>query len=143
VIRIRQAGVADAAALAELWRAAGLDDRPADAVAGELADMAARNPELLLAATDDDGRVVGSVIAGFDGRRGWVNRLAVAAERRGEGIARRLMDRVEAELAAKGCRKVNLMVRRDNARVVAFYRQRGFEPDDVVFLGKWLRRPGG
>ena len=85
--------------------------------------------------------VVGTVMAGYDGHRGWVYRLAVSPEHRGKGIAARLMRRAEAALAALGCGKVNLQVRAGNEAVVGFYRSLGYEVEERVSLGKELRRP--
>lgn len=85
-----------------------------------------------------DDRVVGTVLAGFDGVRGWMHHLAVRPNLHRRGIASRLVDRVEEELVAVGCPKLNLQVRGSNAAVVAFYESRGFGRDDVISLGKPL-----
>ena len=85
-------------------------------------------------------RVVGTVMAGYDGHRGWIYRLAVSPEHRGEGIAARLMRQAEAALAARGCAKVNLQVRVGNEAVVGFYRSLGYEVEERVSLGKELAR---
>ena len=135
-VSIRAGTPADADALVDLWRAAGLQFR-AHEVAAELAAVTARDPEIVLVAEDGSG-VVGSVFGAFDGRRGWVNRLATRPDRRGEGVARALMDRLEEALRAKGCTKVNLLVQRSNAEVLEFYARRGYVSDDVVFVGKRL-----
>ena len=123
-------------AAVSLWEAAGLRFR-AHEVAAELASVTARDPEVVLMAEDESG-LVGSVFGAFDGRRGWVNRLATRPDRRGEGVARELMERLEDALRAKGCTKVNLLVRRSNEEVLEFYARRGYVADDVVFIGKRL-----
>ncbi|HEX5985189.1 MAG TPA: GNAT family acetyltransferase [Nocardioides sp.] len=135
-VTIRPGTPDDADALMELWEAAGLKFR-AHEVAAELASVTARDPEVVLVAEDESG-LVGSVFGAFDGRRGWVNRLATRPDRRGEGVARALMDRLEDALRAKGCTKVNLLVRRSNDEVLEFYARRGYVADDVVFIGKRL-----
>jgi ribosomal protein S18 acetylase RimI-like enzyme len=82
---------------------------------------------------------VGSVIGGFDGRRGLIYHLAVAASFRGLGIGSRLMDEVEARLRSKGCLKCYLLVTADNPEVEAYYQQRGWQPMDTIHLfGKEL-----
>jgi GNAT superfamily N-acetyltransferase len=135
-LTIRPGTPGDADALVELWHAAGLRFRPHE-VAVELASVTSRDPEIVLVAEDGSG-LVGSVFGAFDGRRGWVNRLATRPDRRGEGVARALMDRLEDGLRAKGCTKVNLLVQRSNADVLEFYARRGYVADDVVFIGKRL-----
>ena len=85
-----------------------------------------------------EGRLVATVMAGFEGHRGWVNYLAVAADCRQQGFGRLLMDEAEARLRAMGCPKISLQIRRSNADVVAFYRSIGYTEDDVVSMGKRL-----
>ena len=85
-----------------------------------------------------EGRLVATVMAGFEGHRGWVNYLAVAADCRQQGFGRLLMDEAEARLRAMGCPKISLQIRRSNADVVAFYRSIGYAEDDVVSMGKRL-----
>jgi len=95
------------------------------------------NPELFLVG-ELDGRVVASVMGGYEGHRGWVNYLAVEPEQQRRGFGRALMRAVEAEIAAKGGPKVNLQVREDNVDVIAFYRRIGYKLDGVVGMGKRL-----
>jgi ribosomal protein S18 acetylase RimI-like enzyme len=83
-------------------------------------------------------RVVATVLAGFDGVRGWVYHLAVAPKLRRRGLAGRLMDHAEEELLARGCPKLNLQVRTSNVEVVTFYEGRGYAVDQVISLGKVL-----
>ena len=89
--------------------------------------------------------VAGTVLAGFDGVRGWVHHLAVLPQLRRRGIASLLMNRAEEGLLALGCPKLNLQVRRSNTAVVAFYESRGHTVDDVISfgkpLGRWRRDP--
>ena len=77
-------------------------------------------------------------MAGYDGHRGSVNYLAVDPQLRRRGHGRAMMRRVEELLLAYGCPKLNLVVRSANAEVIAFYRQLGYAPDEVVALGKRL-----
>ncbi len=82
--------------------------------------------------------VVGTVMAGYDGHRGWINYLATDPAHRGRGIGRALMAAAERELAAAGCAKINLQVRSENAAVIAFYSRLGYVQDPVVSMGKRL-----
>jgi ribosomal protein S18 acetylase RimI-like enzyme len=85
-----------------------------------------------------DGAIVGSVMAGYDGHRGWINYLAVAPARRGEGLGRALMSAAEARLCAVGCPKINLQVRNTNTDALAFYERLGFAVDAAISMGKRL-----
>ena len=85
-------------------------------------------------------RVVATVMAGYEGHRGWINYLAVAPEYRKGGYGRRLMEEAEARLGALGCPKINLQVRSSNAGVIEFYERIGFSEDDVVSMGKRLEQ---
>lgn len=96
------------------------------------------NPELFLVAVAEDGRVVGTVMGGYEGHRGWINYLAVSPDCQGQGIGRALMDAVEAKLATLGCAKINLQVRTNNRAVIQFYGHLGYHIDDVISLGKRL-----
>ena len=108
-----------------------------DALA-EIAKKIARDPDLFLVA-ESDNAIIGSVIGGFDGRRGLIYHLAVTSSFRGLGIGSRLMDEVEARLRAKGCLKCYLLVTRDNPEAEGYYQQRGWQPMDTIHLfGKEL-----
>ena len=85
-----------------------------------------------------EARVIGTVLAGFDGVRGWVHRLAVHSDHRRHGIAAALMARAEAELTAIGCPKLNLQVRASNEQVVQFYKSLGYDVEARISLGKVL-----
>lgn len=85
-----------------------------------------------------DGQVIGTVMGGYDGHRGWVYSLAVAPQARRQNIATQLMRHVEGVLAQRGCLKVNLQVLASNAQVVAFYRKLGYAVEERVSMGKLL-----
>lgn len=118
-----------------LWERVGLT-RPWNDPRADIARARAVWPDLLLVA-DDDG-VVGTVMAGYDGHRGWLYYLATDPSRRGEGIGSALVSEAERRLAELGCPKVQLMVRADNTPVLAFYDERGYETSDVRVSGRRL-----
>jgi len=126
----------DADAVVALWEEAGLT-RPWNDPRADIERMLAVWPELLLVA-EDAGRVVGSVMAGYDGHRGWLYYLASARDRRGEGIGRKLVEEAERRLIGLGCPKVQLMVRPGNELVFAFYDSAGYERFDIAMTGKRL-----
>ena len=136
---IRPYRPADRGEVETLWRDVFAGDPPWNAPGDVIDRKRAVQPELFLVGVQE-GSVVGTVLAGFDGVRGWVHHLAVRPDRRRRGIASQLMDRAEAGLVALGCPKLNLQVREANAAVLAFYRSRGFVQDEVIPLGKPLGR---
>jgi ribosomal protein S18 acetylase RimI-like enzyme len=87
-----------------------------------------------------DGLLVGTVMSGYDGHRGWVYSLAVGSEVRRRGSGTALMQHVERELASRGCPKVNLQVLASNAATVAFYEKLGYSVEERVSMGKLLGR---
>ena len=97
-----------------------------------------RDPDLFLVA-EDGGRLVGTVMGGFDGRRGMVYHLAVDAGYRTRGVGSQLMEALEARLRRKGCLRCYLLVTRDNQAAIEFYQRRGWaEMDDLFIYGKEL-----
>jgi ribosomal protein S18 acetylase RimI-like enzyme len=82
--------------------------------------------------------IVGSVMVGHDGHRGWLYYLAVAPSEQGTGWGRRIVDHAERFLGDQGIRKVQLMVRTSNEEVIEFYEGLGYERQPIVVLGKWL-----
>jgi ribosomal protein S18 acetylase RimI-like enzyme len=94
-------------------------------------------PDLFLVGVVGE-EVVGTVMVGYDGHRGWINYLAVAPAHQRKGVGRALMEEAERLLRAAGCPKINLQVRATNTAVIEFYRRVGFNVEDVVNLGKRL-----
>ena len=97
---------------------------PSDSPA-EIQKKVARDPDLFLVA-EMDGRVIGTVIGGYDGRRGMIYHLAVLPAFRGRGIGSQLLTEVERRLQARGCLKCYLLVIGDNREAIEFYEQRGW-----------------
>lgn len=123
-------------ALVALWSAADLV-RPWNDPGSDIERKLAHDVDGLLV-LELDGQVVGSVMAGYDGHRGWVNYLAVDPQHRARGFGASLMAAAERRLAEMGCPKVNLQVRIGNEAIVDFYRHLGYAVDDVLSMGKRL-----
>jgi len=134
---IRAFAEGDADEVVALWHLCGLT-RPWNDPHRDISRKLEVQRELFLVDVDDDGSITGTVMAGYDGHRGWVNYLAVAPSARGSGRGRALMDEVERALTALGCPKLNLQVRAGNAEAVGFYRAIGYDVDDVVSMGRRL-----
>ena len=126
----------DEEAVVALWNVCGLV-RPWNDPHKDIARKLTVQRELFLIG-EVDGRLVATVMAGFEGHRGWVNYLAVAPGLRGRGYAARLMQRVEEDLLAVGCPKISLLVRAGNTEVLAFYSKLGYAADEAIPLGKRL-----
>jgi ribosomal protein S18 acetylase RimI-like enzyme len=135
-MQIRPYQATDEAAVVALWEECRLT-RSWNDPRKDIARKLAVQPELFLVGVVD-GAVVASVMAGYEGHRGWVNYLAVAPRLRGQGFGRALMQQVERALLERGCPKLNLQVRRSNRAAIDFYRKLGYLEDDSVSLGKRL-----
>lgn len=128
----------DEAALVTLWETCGLT-RPWNDPRRDIERKVDWDGEHLVVAEMADV-LVGSVMLGYEGHRGWLHYLAVHPDHRGTGLGRRLVEDALELLASLGCAKVNLQVRRSNLEAVAFYEHLGFVEDDVVSLGRRLVR---
>ncbi|HVY39963.1 MAG TPA: GNAT family acetyltransferase [Polyangia bacterium] len=137
MLQIRAFDKHDQPALEELWSAVFADDPAWNAPAALIARKLTVQPELLLVALLD-GRLVGAVMAGFDGVRGWIYHLAVAPDARRRGVGRQLIRAAEARLRDLGCPKVNLQVRASNRGVVEFYNALGYRSEERVSMGRRL-----
>jgi ribosomal protein S18 acetylase RimI-like enzyme len=135
-VLVRAFKEADEARVIELWTFAGLV-RPWNDPKKDIARKLKVQRELFLVA-ELDGVIVGTVMAGYEGHRGWVNYLAVDIGQRRRGIGTALMRDAERRLRLLGCPKINLQIRRENTGVQAFYAAIGFKEDAAVSMGKRL-----
>ncbi|MDU0365781.1 GNAT family acetyltransferase [Microbacterium sp. NPDC089180] len=135
-IAIRAFVPSDEDAVVALWEDAGLT-RPWNDPRADIRRKLTVQPELFLVAVDGDA-LVGSVMAGYDGHRGWLYYLAAAASHRGRGVGRTLVAEAERLLEEMGCPKVQLMVRPDNTGARGFYDALGYEPFETWATGRRL-----
>jgi ribosomal protein S18 acetylase RimI-like enzyme len=133
---LRPALPADAATVIALWRAAGLT-RPWNDPDSDFT-KAIDHPLACVLIAERDGQAVGTIMAGHDGHRGWLYYLGVAPAAQRQGLGRLLVKAAEAWLTERGCPKVMLMVRSDNAAVAAFYQTLGYDTQAVSTFGKRL-----
>jgi len=126
----------DSAAVIALWHLCNLT-RPWNNPQKDIQRKCAVHDNLFLVALNDNN-IVGTVMGGYEGHRGWVNYLAVHPDFRRLGIARQLMQNVESKLLALGCPKINLQIRLDNVQACAFYASLGFSDDQCTSMGKRL-----
>lgn len=133
---IRPFAEPDRAGVVALWRRAGLT-RPWNDPDRDIDRKLAVQPDLLLVGAEG-GRIVATAMAGYDGHRGSLYYLAVDPERQGAGLGRAMMAHVEALLLARGCPKLNIPVRSDNAPARGFYAALGYAHEAVDTWGKRL-----
>lgn len=133
---IRSFARRDEDAAIALWRACDLT-RPWNDPRKDIARKLKVQPELFLVG-EEGGKLVATLMAGYEGHRGWVNYLAVSPPHRRRGYARVLMQEAETRLLALGCPKLNVQVRSANAEALDFYRALGYLRDEAVSLGKRL-----
>lgn len=131
----------DVDAVIALWHACKLT-RPWNDPTSDIA-FARRTPTSEIFVSADQGEIVGSVMCGHDGHRGWMYYLAVAPNRQGSSLGRALVTHAEDWLRAQGVPKLELMVREENKAVEAFYHTCGYKNEPVLVLSKWLRKPDG
>ncbi len=125
-----------------LWLSAGpgVDRRPSDE-RDQVALKIGRDPDLFLLATLG-GRIVGAVMGGWDGRRGYVYHLAVAPDVRRRGVGGALMDELEDRLRRKGALKAKCQIYTHNEESLDFFRRRGWDIEEGLWpVGKWLAGP--
>jgi ribosomal protein S18 acetylase RimI-like enzyme len=136
-MHIRPYADADEQAVIALWREVLPDAAPHNDPATAIRTKLAAERDLFFVATVD-GAVVGTVMGGYDGHRGWVYSVAVKPQHRRRGIGAALLRRLEEALVRRGCLKVNLQVRASNAGVIVFYERLGYAVEERVSMGKRL-----
>jgi ribosomal protein S18 acetylase RimI-like enzyme len=134
MLQIRQFHPDDEPAVIELWRKCDLlrswNDPHLD-----IHHKLKQNDGLFLVGLLD-GQIIASVMAGYDGHRGWLYLVGVDPAHRRHGHARQLIVEIERLLRERGCRKINLQVRDTNQQVIDFYKRVGYSVDPVLSLGK-------
>jgi ribosomal protein S18 acetylase RimI-like enzyme len=122
-----------------LWHEAFPNDPPWNAAEIAIPAKLKIQPELFLVAINQES-VIGSIIAGYDGHRGWLYAAAVLQSHQRQGIGTALVREAENLLSAMGCTKINLQVRASNTAVARFYNSLGYEIEERVSMGKRLHQ---
>ncbi len=137
-MRIREFTLSDYERVVQLWKEAGIILRPGDEREGVKLKLE-RDPDLFLVA-EDDGELVGVVLGTWDGRRGWLNHLAVRSDHRRSGIGRVLIREVERRLISKGAVKVNAQIYKSNHTSLEFFKSLNYEiHSDLFMVGRELK----
>ncbi|TVM18256.1 GNAT family acetyltransferase [Oceanidesulfovibrio indonesiensis] len=130
----------DMEGIVAVWRECGLT-APQNNPWKDIQRKLRQNDGLFLVARtmdQNDGRVIGTVMGGYDGHRGWIYYLGVLPAYQGADIGRKLVECVTRKLAVQGCPKINLQVRASNLQCLGFYETLGFEREAVLSYGKRL-----
>ncbi len=136
-MNIRPFEITDSDAVEQLWKKVFPDDPPHNAPRKVIDEKMSVQKELFFVA-EDNGSIIGTVMSGYDGHRGWLYSVAVKSECRRKGVGRQLVDHAVTALSSIGCLKVNLQVRSTNAEVVAFYKTLGFSIEERISMRKRL-----
>ena len=136
-VHVRQYEATDDHELIALWSNVFPKDPPRNDPSKIIQRKELRQSELLFVAVRDDS-IIGAVVGGYDGYRGWIYHLAVHPDHRRQGVARLLVRTAEAKLAELGCPKVNLQIRSDNQSVQTFYEGLGYSTEERISMGKPL-----
>ena len=138
-MRIRGFRIEDYPVVRELWQSASLELRPGDEIE-DIKLKLKRDPDLFLIA-EQDNQIVGSVIGGWDGRRGWIYHLAVSPNYQRKKVGSGLIEELEKRLVAKGARMINAQIHKLNAKSSTFFKAIGYdERSHLIMVGKQLRK---
>ena len=135
-LAIAEIADADVADVVALWQACGLT-RPWNDPAADIA-LARRGSNSTILIGRDGDAIVATVMVGHDGHRGWVYYVATDPDRRAKGFGRAIMNAAEDWLRAAGIAKLQLLVRRENAKAGAFYQSIGYTEAQTIVFAKWL-----
>ncbi|NKC11863.1 MAG: GNAT family acetyltransferase [Gammaproteobacteria bacterium] len=138
-MEIRKFTDADSDQLKALWRLTLPDEAPYNQPDYSLAAKLAFDDMIFVAA--GGGTLLGSVMAGYDGHRGWLYCVCVAPEYRRRGLGGQLVQHALAALTHKGCAKVNIQIREDNQAAAGFYATLGFAVEARISMGIQLPQP--
>jgi ribosomal protein S18 acetylase RimI-like enzyme len=120
-----------------LWQEAFPNDAAWNKASVAIPEKMRFQPDLMLVAHEGP-LVIGSVMAGYEGHRGWISRIAVLRAHRHKRFGQALLAEAERRLAALGCTKINLQVVETNSAVVRFYEEAGYEIEPRISMSKHL-----
>lgn len=135
-MNFREFSLDDFDSVINLWKKAGLIISRSDTLEG-LKKKIKRDPQLFFV-MEKDSFIIGVVMGSYDGRRGWINHLAVDPEYQGMKIGQQIIKELEMRFKKIGCEKINLLIERNNEEVQEFYEKQGFKKDELLFMEKWI-----
>jgi ribosomal protein S18 acetylase RimI-like enzyme len=135
-LRIRAFRISDYPKVVDVWLRAGLEFRPGDELEGIKVKIE-RDPDLFLVA-EEGGRIVGSVMGAWDGRRGWIYHLGVLPSQQRRRVATSLIRGLESRMKKKGVVKVNALIMPWNGPSIAFFSRNGYDVVEMKEAQKYL-----
>ena len=136
-MELKTLDIEDYDAVMALWRRSGLPTRPLGRDSREAFARQFENGAQTALGLEEKGRLIGVIIATHDGRKGWINRLAVDPDRRRQGHARRLIVAAEETLRAQGMHVIAVLIENHNAASLTLFEQAGYlQADHVCYLSK-------
>ena len=135
-IRIREAVIGDQDQVISIWKLCELVKPQNDPVLDYQLALETKDSAVLVLETENS--LVGSVVVGFDGHRGWYYYLGITPEHQSAGNGRLLVEAAENWLISRGAPKAMLMVRNSNSKVIGFYEKLGYSVEETSVLGKRL-----
>ncbi len=136
-LQVRPFEPSDEGDVVSLWELTFPDEPPWNESRALIRQKLTTQPELFFVCLDAN-RLIGTAIAGYDGVRGWVHKVASHPDYRGQGVGRLLMDAAERALTERGCVKLNLQVRAQNDPAAGFYASIGYDTEDRISMSKHL-----
>jgi len=135
-IRIREAVIGDQDQVISIWKLCELVKPQNDPVLDYQLALETKDSAVLVLETENS--LVGSVVVGFDGHRGWYYYLGITPDHQSAGNGRLLVEAAENWLISRGAPKAMLMVRNSNSKVIGFYEKLGYSVEETSVLGKRL-----
>jgi ribosomal protein S18 acetylase RimI-like enzyme len=136
-MEIRKMNINDYDSVYEIWQKCGFELGASDS-REEVEKFILKNPDSSLVGIADN-KIIGSVLGGYDGRRGLVHHLSVDPEYRKLGYGKALVNALEVEFKKAGVVKMSFWVKVDNLKVVDFYKGCGYQKrDDIITMSKSL-----
>jgi ribosomal protein S18 acetylase RimI-like enzyme len=136
-VKIRKMKPEDCERLFDLWDETGLHFKPHGRDRKEKIAAEMKGPQACFLVAEDRGTLIGSILATHDGRKGWINRLAVAPRYRRKGVGERLIKEAEKYFDGEGIEIVACLIEEENEPSLSLFRKAGFHLHrDIFYLSK-------
>lgn len=125
--------------LISLWDRSGLPADKHDRDSRKKIERQVFDDHVVILTMKDNGKIIGAVVGSSDGRKGWINRLAIDPDYRGRKLAERLLEKTEEALVEMGVEYFSALIEDKNFPSMSLFRRCGYDPwDDIVYFSKRL-----